>query len=112
MFADRDVKREYNVQHAVGGSEQMPLNLWSIVFLTKAPDHATASRSSKWSAQDLSGFIEIYYIERDLKLKVIASDRFLDCGTILGVPMLSAGRMKTRLSTIPEWRAGFHAGYR
>ena len=52
MFADRDVKREYNVQHAVGGSEQMPLNLWSIVFLTKAPDHATASRSSKWSAQD------------------------------------------------------------
>jgi hypothetical protein len=28
----------FHVQHAVGGSEQAPLNLWSIVLLTDMPD--------------------------------------------------------------------------
>ena len=28
----------FHVRHAVGGSEQAPLNLWSIVLLTNAPD--------------------------------------------------------------------------
>jgi hypothetical protein len=28
----------FHVRHAVGGSEKMPLNLWSIVLLTNAPD--------------------------------------------------------------------------
>jgi hypothetical protein len=44
----------FHVRHGVGGSEEAPLNLWSIVLLTDAPDprYATASRSSRWFAQD------------------------------------------------------------
>ena len=60
----------FHVRHAVGGSEEMPLNLWSIVLLTNAPDpryHEPFEQMVR--AGWLAGFIEIY-IERDLKLKL------------------------------------------
>ena len=61
----------FHVRHAVGGSDQMPLNLWSIVFLTKAPDpHYCEPFEQMVRAGLLPGFIEIY-IEQDLKLKLI-----------------------------------------
>jgi hypothetical protein len=60
----------FHVQHAVGGSEQTPLNLWSIVFLTKAPDPRYCEPFEQMvRAGLLPGFIEIY-IERDLKLSL------------------------------------------
>jgi len=60
----------FHVRHAVGGSDQMPLNLWSIVFLTKAPDpHYCEPFEQMVRAGLLPGFIEIY-IEQDLKLRL------------------------------------------
>jgi len=60
----------FHVQHAVGGSEQAPLNLWSIVLLTDAPDPRYCEPFEQMvRAGLLPGFIEIY-IERDLKLKL------------------------------------------
>jgi hypothetical protein len=60
----------FHVRHAVGGSEEMPLNLWSIVLLTNAPDPRYCEPFEQMvRAGLLPGFIEIY-IERDLKLKL------------------------------------------
>jgi hypothetical protein len=60
----------FHVRHAVGGSEEMPLNLWSVVLLTKAPDPRYCEPFEQMvRAGLLPGFIEIY-IERDLKLKL------------------------------------------
>jgi hypothetical protein len=60
----------FHVQHAVGGSEQTPLNLWSIVVLTKAPDPRYCEPFEQMIRTGLlPGFIEIY-IERDLKLRL------------------------------------------
>jgi hypothetical protein len=60
----------FHVRHAVGGSDQMPLNLWSIVFLTKAPDPRYCEPFEQMvRAGLLPGFIEIY-IEQDLKLRL------------------------------------------
>jgi hypothetical protein len=60
----------FHVRHAVGGSEEMPLNLWSIVLLTNAPDPRYQEPFEQMvRAGLLPGFIEIY-IERDLKLKL------------------------------------------
>jgi hypothetical protein len=60
----------FHVRHAVGGSEQAPLNLWSIVLLTDAPDPRYREPFEQMvRAGLLPGFIEIY-IERDLKLKL------------------------------------------
>src|SRR6266702_8197128 len=60
----------FHVRHAVGGSEQAPLNLWSIVLLTDAPDPRYCEPFEQMvRAGLLPGFIEIY-IERDLKLKL------------------------------------------
>jgi hypothetical protein len=60
----------FHVQHAVGGSEQTPLNLWSIVLLTKAPDPRYCEPFEQMVRTGLlPGFIEIY-IERDLKLRL------------------------------------------
>jgi hypothetical protein len=54
----------------VGGSEEEPLNLWSIVLLTSAPDTRCIEPFEQMvRAGLLPGFIEIY-IERDLKLKL------------------------------------------
>jgi hypothetical protein len=60
----------FHVQHAVGGSEEEPLNLWSIVLLTPAPDaRYVAPFEQMVQAGLLPGFIEIY-IERDLQSKL------------------------------------------
>jgi len=60
----------FHVRHGVGGSEQAPLNLWSIVLLTDAPDPRYCEPFKQVvRAGLLPGFIEIY-IERDLKLKL------------------------------------------
>jgi hypothetical protein len=58
----------FHVRHAVGGSEQAPLNLWSIVLLTDAPDPRYCEPFEQMAhAGLLPGFLEIY-IERDLRL--------------------------------------------
>jgi hypothetical protein len=58
----------FHVRHAVGGSEQAPLNLWSIVLLTGASDPRYCEPFEQMvHAGLLPGFLEIY-IERDLKL--------------------------------------------
>ena len=60
----------FHVRHAVGGSEQAPLNLWSIVLLTSASDPRYCEPFEQMvHAGLLPGFLEIY-IERDLKLKL------------------------------------------
>src|ERR1700757_3923172 len=60
----------FHVRHAVGGSEGTPLNLWSIVLLTNAPDPRYCEPFEQMvRAGLLPGFIEIY-IERDLKLRL------------------------------------------
>ena len=58
----------FHVRHAVGGSEQAPLNLWSIVLLTSASDPRYCEPFEQMvRAGLLPGFLEIY-IERDLEL--------------------------------------------
>jgi hypothetical protein len=58
----------FHVRHAVGGSEQAPLNLWSIVLLTGASDPRYCEPFEQMvHAGLLPGFLDIY-IERDLKL--------------------------------------------
>jgi len=58
----------FHVRHAVGGSEVEPLNLWSIVLLTNAPDARYLEPFEEMIRTGLlPGFIEIY-IRRDLKL--------------------------------------------
>jgi hypothetical protein len=60
----------FHVRHGVGGSEEEPLNLWSIVLLTNAPDTRYIEPFEQMIRSGLlPGFIEIY-IERDLKLKL------------------------------------------
>ena len=60
----------FHVRHAVGGSEHAPLNLWSIVLLTGAPDPRYYEPFEQMvRAGLLPGFLEIY-IQRDLKLKL------------------------------------------
>ena len=60
----------FHVRHGAGGSERAPLNLWSIVLLTDAPDARYCEPFEQMVRSGLlPGFIEIY-IERDLKLKL------------------------------------------
>ena len=60
----------FHVRHAVGGSEEEPLNLWSIALLTNAPDARYIEPFEQMIRSGLlPGFVEIY-IERDLKLKL------------------------------------------
>jgi hypothetical protein len=60
----------FHVRHAVGGTQGAPLNLWSIVLLTNAPDRRYCEPFEQMMrAGWLPGFIEIY-IERDLKVKL------------------------------------------
>jgi hypothetical protein len=58
----------FHVEHAVGGAEQGPLNLWRIVHLTDAPDEQlTALFSRIWASPWLPEFVEIY-IQRNLHI--------------------------------------------
>jgi len=60
----------FHVRHGAGGSERAPLNLWSIVLLTDAPDARYCEPFEQMvRAGLLPGFLEIY-IQRDLKLKL------------------------------------------
>jgi hypothetical protein len=56
----------FHVEHAAGGSESEPLNIWRIVFLTENKDRRfTRPFQQMIKAALLPGFLEIY-IERDL----------------------------------------------
>jgi hypothetical protein len=60
----------FHVQHGVGGSEDEPLNLWSIVLLTPQRDpRYFAPFEQMVSAGLLPGFIEIY-IQKDLGMRL------------------------------------------
>jgi hypothetical protein len=60
----------FHVRHAVGGTEDEPLNLWSIVLLTSAPDARYLEPFEEMVRTGLlPGFIEIY-IQRDLQLSL------------------------------------------
>ena len=60
----------FHVRHGAGGAERAPLNLWSIVLLTEAPDERYCEPFEQMvRAGLLPGFLEIY-IERDLKLRL------------------------------------------
>jgi hypothetical protein len=60
----------FHVRHGVGGAEDEPLNLWSIVLLTPQNDRRYEEPFKQMvSAGLLPGFIEIY-IERDLGVKL------------------------------------------
>jgi hypothetical protein len=60
----------FHVEHGVGGSEEEPLNLWSIVLLTGEPDARYLEPFQKMAdAGLLPGFIEVY-IEKDLQTRL------------------------------------------
>jgi hypothetical protein len=60
----------FHVAHGVGGSEDEPLNLWSIVLLTPEPDvRYLAPFEQMVSSGLLPGFIEIY-IQKDLGMRL------------------------------------------
>jgi hypothetical protein len=60
----------FHVEHGVGGSEDEPLNLWSIVLLTPQRDpRYFAPFEQMVSAGLLPGFIEIY-IQNDLGVRL------------------------------------------
>ena len=51
----------FHVEHAVGGTESEPLNLWRIVVLTDKPDPRYAEEFAAMTAEGwLPGFLEIY----------------------------------------------------
>jgi hypothetical protein len=61
----------FHVEHGVGGSEDEPLNLWSIVLLTPERDACYEQPFADMvRAGWLPGFIEIY-LERDLQMNLV-----------------------------------------
>jgi hypothetical protein len=65
IYAD-DYQPLFHVEHAAGGSESEPLNIWRIVLLTESNDQRfTEPFRQMIKAGLLPGFLEIY-IERDL----------------------------------------------
>ena len=64
------VQPVFHVEHGVGGSEEEPLNLWSIVLLTPQEDRRYHRPFEAMVARGwLPGFIEIY-IARDLGVQL------------------------------------------
>lgn len=60
----------FHVEHAAGGTETDPLNLWRIVILTEQKDERYKAPFDEMVRQGtLPGFLEIY-IERDLHVKL------------------------------------------
>ena len=58
----------FHVEHAVGGTDSHPLNLWRIVHLTTEKDDALRKR--QWGyAEVLREFFAIY-VEKDLRIKL------------------------------------------
>lgn len=64
----RDLQPLFHVEHAAGGSEVNPLNLWRIVVLTAGKDLRFTQPFEQMAAAGLlPEFLEIY-IERDLRV--------------------------------------------
>jgi hypothetical protein len=59
----------FHVEHAVGGTDTQPLNLWRIVHLTPAKDDVLAQRQVTAMADVLRQFTAIY-VERELGRKL------------------------------------------
>jgi hypothetical protein len=59
----------FHVEHAVGGTDSQPLNLWRIVHLTPEKDDALAQRQAAAFAEVWRQFIAIY-VERELGIKL------------------------------------------
>jgi hypothetical protein len=60
----------FHVEHAAGGTETDPLNLWRIVILTDQKDERYERPFAEMAQRGmLPGFLEIY-IERDLRVKL------------------------------------------
>jgi hypothetical protein len=60
----------FHVEHAAGGTETDPINLWRIVILTEQKDERYRAPFDEMVRQGtLPGFLEIY-IERDLHVKL------------------------------------------
>jgi len=60
----------FHVEHAAGGSDAAPLNMWRIVLLTESEDRRFKAPFEKMIRDDLlPGFLEIY-IDRDLGVKL------------------------------------------
>jgi hypothetical protein len=58
----------FHVEHAVGGTDSHPLNLWRIVHLTPEKDDALMERQLD-TAEVLREFFAIY-VEKDLRIKL------------------------------------------
>jgi hypothetical protein len=58
----------FHVEHAVGGTDSQPLNLWRIVHLTPERNDALVKLQSGY-AEVLREFLAIY-VERDLRIKL------------------------------------------
>ncbi|MET1027197.1 MAG: hypothetical protein ABWY00_08520, partial [Dongiaceae bacterium] len=62
----------FHVEHAAGGPEREPLNLWRIIILTESKDQRFNQAIMEVAEKGLlPGFLEIY-IERDLQIKLQA----------------------------------------
>ena len=56
------------MEHAVGGSEQAPINLWRIVHLTDQEDQQLIEQFARmWQSPWLPEFVEIY-IRQDMHI--------------------------------------------
>jgi hypothetical protein len=67
-LADTSGRPLFHIEHAAGGGEQAPLNLWRVVHLADAPDQQlTALFSRIWTSPGLPEFVEIY-VQRDLRI--------------------------------------------
>ena len=60
----------FHVEHAVGGVESRPLNLWRIVHLTTGKDHRLMKRFAQMGTSELLPEFIAIYIERDLRIKL------------------------------------------
>jgi hypothetical protein len=59
----------FHVEHAVGGTDTQPLNLWRIVHLTRKKDNALAQQQIATVPRVLRQFISVY-VEQDLGRKL------------------------------------------
>jgi hypothetical protein len=74
LMAD-DFQPTFYVEHATSGSEEAPLNLWRIVFLTDQPIPQLLEPLEAFVAEgNLPGFLEIY-IQRDLGVRLEKTPR-------------------------------------
>jgi hypothetical protein len=58
----------FHVEHAVGGTDSHPLNLWRIVHLTTEKDDALRKR--QWGYAEALRDLFAIYVEKDLRIKL------------------------------------------